>query len=255
MVLICALILLVALLYFVFLRFRGKCPNCPDYENEIKKWKNGDLKVIHPKMVQQRMRAMDLEKGTSDPQAQTHQADMRMQSLACLGGQMLSERSSVGRVDSVWSKESVERDTEDREAVESPQANTVSPARIPAHVVAAVARLDEDAEATLVNPEYAEFPKTHSAYLKNVIAPREAQAKRSLQEAEEQALSRHLDIASDPSNRESVQQRAMDRVKEIILAREVKDNADELQHLPAPRIGGASRFKERFSLDTNHSPQ
>ena len=247
-VIIFALILLSALSYFIFLRFRGKCPKCPRYEDELNKWKNGDLKQIKAEMIQERMRVWDLEKGGMDLQAQMYKDRMRKQSLACLEG-TLDGRTLEGRTDSLWSGGSVIHENEKEEVDEYFQVDAKLQGPVPAHLAAAAALVGGDADATLVNPE---FPKTHSAYLRDIVAPREAEAKRLLQEGEEQAINRHLNIASDPTQRESVQQRAMIKAKEMITEREGKKGESKKQQMPALRKGSESRFKERFSLETNH---
>ncbi|KAJ4985076.1 hypothetical protein SVAN01_09447 [Stagonosporopsis vannaccii] len=206
-IVLCALILLFALLYFIILRFRGKCPNCPRYEDEIKKWKHGELQAIKTDMVQERMRSWDLEKGAMDLQAHMYVDRMRMQSLAHLEGARSGGDFPV--------------ETAPREM-------------IPTHVVTTVTRLGEPAEATLVEPE---LPKTHSVYLKEVVGPRQAAAGRLLEEAQAQALNRHLEVVCDPVNRESVQQRAVNRANELIAERAAKND------VPAPPKGGESCFK------------
>ncbi|KAH6629466.1 hypothetical protein C7974DRAFT_376304 [Boeremia exigua] len=235
---ICALILLVALLYFVLLRCLGKCSNCSHNEDQLRKWKNGDLKVITPEMVQQRKHPWDLEQGPMDLQARMYRDRMRIKSLARLEGQ--DEESLTDRASSVGYPDGESKDADSVKDLAHPQE------AIPAHVIAAVARFEGDADATLINPE---FPKTHSKYIKDVIAPREAEIKRSLQEAKEQAIDRYLHTASDPSNRESVQQRAVNKANEIIAEQEQNNQTEQM---PYARTDGESRFKERFSLATNH---
>lgn len=235
-VIVFALLLLFALLFFISLRIRGKCPNCPCYEDELKKWKNGELKVVTPETVQKRMRAWDLEKGPMEVQAKMYRDRMRMQSLASLEG--MSEKTlSVGE--------------------ESIKDGRDSTNRFSSYITDAAAQPREgDDEATLV---HAPFPKTHSMYLEQVVAPREAESKRSLRETEEQIVKRYLDIASDPANRESIQQRAVIRANDYVTewgqkgreekeAKEKKEKEkDAVKHeVLAPREAGQSRFKERF---------
>jgi hypothetical protein len=77
-------------------------------------------------------------------------------------------------------------------------------------------------------------------------------------EGQDQVIARNIDIVSDPSKRESVRGRAKDRANELILERvgEEKENENENKggtrkhSMPAARVEGQSRFKERFSLDT-----
>ncbi|KAJ8112423.1 hypothetical protein OPT61_g5203 [Boeremia exigua] len=201
---VCALILLLALLYFILLRFRGKCPNCSGYEDGIKKWKNGELKVITSQMVQERMRAWDLEKDETDLQAQTY---------------------------SLWTEDSDNNDKGKEETVETPIAET-KPPDPPKR-----AYTEGNTGATLAVPD---FPRTHSAYLRDVVAPREAEVKRSMREAEEHAISRHLQTASDPSKRQSVQQRAVDKVNEIIVERAARKETGK-------KPVSQSRLKEHLS--------
>lgn len=67
-----------------------------------------------------------------------------------------------------------------------------------------------------------------------------------------EAIKHYLDIASDQSNRESVQQHAMARVKDIIVDREKQNVTDQESHLPGPCTDGESRCKEHFSREMNH---
>ncbi|KAF2621892.1 hypothetical protein BU25DRAFT_463329 [Macroventuria anomochaeta] len=241
-VIIFSLILLVALSYFIFLHFCSKCPNCPRYEDELKKWKCGDLKPIMPSMVQERMRAWDLERGGMDLQVKMYKD--RVQSLVCL----------EGRADSLWSEDTGDNekasDYEKEEAKEYFQADAKLQEPAPTHLTAAVeaiALVYKDPDVTLVNP------KTCSAHLRDVIAPREAEAKRSLQEAQEQAFAPQCNRASDSTNRESVQHRALGKVNDLIVEREAKKEEADKQRMPAPRQIAQSRFKQHFSVETNKS--
>lgn len=244
-VVICALILLFALLYFIILRFQGKCQNCPGLENEIKKWKNGELKVITSDMLQERTRAWDLEKGAMDLQAQMYQDQMRMQTLAHLEGQVHHAQSSF---DSLGSEDTIAACNKEQEVVKDFRVEDEPQKPIPTNVVAPVVQFDADFESTLVNDD---FPKTYSMYMDKIVRPRQAAAKRLLDEAlsegKEHAIDRHLDIASDPANRESVQKRAVNKANELIAERAAKKT------IPAPRKDGESRFKEHLSWATDRA--
>ncbi|KAF3041967.1 hypothetical protein E8E12_009186 [Didymella heteroderae] len=112
-VIICALVLLVALCCFIFLRIRGTCPQCPQYEDELSKWKNGSLKPITPAMVYSRPHNRDLEKALGvfeenvlnsfdeqvspfDEQAKQFKARMHAKSLASLEGHDLERDQESG---------------------------------------------------------------------------------------------------------------------------------------------------------------
>lgn len=183
----------------------------------------------------------------------------RMKSLACLEGR--SEASWSGRTFDSGS-EAVKEYYNVNVEVQQPAATYASAARRDSGcrfgssgIMADARRYTKDAEMTLVNDTG--HPATHSAYLRDVAAPREAEAKRLLQEVEEQALTRLLNTASDPKNRESVQQRAKVKVNEIIEAREAKTSEHREERtveptagrMPAPRRDNKSRFNERFSLE------
>ncbi|KAF1361527.1 hypothetical protein EJ07DRAFT_176220 [Lizonia empirigonia] len=247
-VIISSIILLSAFCYFIFLRFRGKCPNCPDFEDQLKKWKRGELKSITPSMVQERMRAWDLEKGGMDLQVRMYKD--RMQSLASLEGQ--SDARSERTLDSEQVKI-----TEYFQVETKPQKP--SPAHLPAHRdsgchIDTSRPVSEDPEKTLVNNTG--HPATWSIYQRDVIAPREAETKRSLQEAEEQAFTKLANVVRNPNNRESVLQRATAKLNDMVVAREErKDERQQDQDVtpvthrfPPPRIDNSSRFTERFSL-------
>lgn len=239
-VIISSIILLSSFCYFIFLRFRGKCPNCPDFEDQLKKYKRGELKPVTPSMVQERMRAWDLEKGGMDLQVRMYRD--RMQSLASLEGRSdaRSERTLSEQV----------KITEYFQVEPKPQKP--SPAYLPAHrdsgcYIDASRPVSEDPEKTLVNDTG--HPATWSIYLRDVIAPREAETKRSLQEAEEQAFTKLANVVQNPNNRESVLQRATAKVNEMVVAREERKDVTPVTHrFPLPRIDNSSRFTERFSL-------
>ena len=209
-----------------------------DYEQQLQKYQRGELQPITPAMVQERMtmssfrermRAWDLEKGGMDLQVKMHKD--RMQSLVRLEGRTLSKqafygrtaeertldgRTLSGRADSVWSKDG----TAENKAIVKLQ----EPAA--AHLSAAATNLNEDLEATLVFPDMIindfAWTKTHSAYLKDVVTPREAEAQRSLREAEDRRLVRLMTTVSDQNIRDSVQERAQNEVKEMLDGREKK---------------------------------
>ena len=115
--------------------------------------------------------------------------------------------------------------------------------------------LTHDGTAT---PKHDSFPKTFSGYMEHVIAPREAEAARLRREGQDQLIEHNLDIASDPSKRVSVQEKAMARANKYMLERveeekEEKENENKKETqiarpMPAARADGQSRFKERFSL-------
>lgn len=249
------------------MRIRGKCPTCMDYEQQLQKYQRGELQPITPAMVQERMtmssfrermRAWDLEKGGMDLQVKMHKD--RMQSLVRLEGRTLSKqafygrtaeertldgRTLSGRADSVWSKDG----TAENKAIVKLQ----EPAA--AHLSAAATNLNEDLEATLVFPDMIindfAWTKTHSAYLKDVVTPREAEAQRSLREAEDRRLVRLMTTVSDQNIRDSVQERAQNEVKEMLDGREKKVKQAEML---TPKQGRETRFHEHFSTSTINDP-
>ncbi|XPT01242.1 hypothetical protein M3J09_010382 [Ascochyta lentis] len=252
-VIICGLILLFALGYFVILRCRGKCPHCPCYEDEVKKWRRGELKQVTPGMVQRRMRAWDLEKGSGELEAQEKVVQDRGQSLAFLEGRVEKSVQGEGKEDSRTGAE-----------IEKPQPVHLSDLRHDSgYHVAAARRYSGGSEKTQVAAVDTGHPATYSAYLRDVVAPRDAETKRSLQEAEDQAFARLADRIQNPNNRDSVLQQATDELKQRIAAREEKEKEeqkeqglkDAMQRMPPPRKGSQSRFVERFSLETNHDLQ
>lgn len=274
-VIICGLILLLALGYFIFLRVCGKCPNCPQYEDEIKKYKNGSLKYIDAGMVRERVRLWDEEKGPMGPidqQAHMHKVLMRQQSLACLEGRTQDQaqddrtlgdwalkhlrklrfKAAKGRTDSGWSSEATidgEEEPKDfgkeKEQVNKqiqPEVDLLAP--VPAHLAAAVTQLSPDDGKTLVNPALRnpEFNKTYSTYKRDVVALRK-------EEQKVQEIAAHLDIASDPNNRESVQVRAAVKAKAMTIELDT-NKAETNETMTTPRQVGESRFKEHLSWAT-----
>ncbi|OSS52918.1 hypothetical protein B5807_02818 [Epicoccum nigrum] len=103
-VLLLAASLLCALLYFIVLRIRGKCTNCIPLEDELHKWKMGELMPVTRRMVDARMRKLDEENavegttGAMDAQAAPYRQRMRMESLRTLEGRAGSVRASLGEV-------------------------------------------------------------------------------------------------------------------------------------------------------------
>ena len=107
-------------------------------------------------------------------------------------------------------------------------------------------------------PKHDSFPKTFSEYMEHVIAPREAEAARLRREGQDQVIEHNFDIASDPSKRGSAQERALGLANELIEERLEEENKEKenenkkgtqiARPMPAARVDGQSRFKERFSL-------
>jgi hypothetical protein len=264
-----AVSLLGALLYFIVLRVRGRCTNCISLEDELHKWKTGELKPITRGMVAERMRRKWDEEhavegtGAMDVQATLYRERMRMQSLGMLEG--LDEQGSVkgslveSETTAVEHDEAVEYD-EDAKFIASsfgslaslPQSS-LKDLRPPVEETGR--KVTDDGTAT---SKHGSFPKTYSAYLEHVIAPREAEAARLRREGQDQLIERNLDIASDASKRESAREQAMARANEYILER-VEEEKEEKETenkkvtqiarpMPAARVDRQSRFKERFSL-------
>ncbi|KAJ4317625.1 hypothetical protein N0V94_004849 [Neodidymelliopsis sp. IMI 364377] len=260
---ISGIILLAGLSYFVFLRFRGKCPHCPGYEDQLRKWERGEVKCITPSMVKERMRAWDLEKGRIDLQAKMH-AD-RMSSLAMLEGRSGPESNSARRVKTLVNKASAQVKTLVKKA--GVQTNeTVITGR--SHSV--------DSGKAWVGENDTGHPATWSIYQRDVIAPRQAEIDRSIREVEDGRLARLARTIEDPNNRESVLQRAVADINEIAASRAKDADAEArpsssssslhtldeeekdtplkptTNSMPPPREEGESRFHERFSVATNH---
>ena len=260
--------ILSALLYFIVLRIRGRCTNCIPLEDELHKWKTGQLKPITREMVDARMRKRDEENavegtGAMDVQAALYREQMRMQSLATLEGR--DEQGSVkGSLGGSEKTIAVEYD-DDAKTIASSFLSSASSSQSSLKdlrpVVEETGReLTDDGTATPKHDSFP-FPKTYSGYLENVIAPREAEAARLRREGQDQLIERNLDIASDPSKRASVQEKAMARANKYMLERveEEKEEKEEKENenkketqiarpMPAARADGQSRFKERFSL-------
>jgi hypothetical protein len=251
-VVISGIILLAGLSYFVFLRFRGKCPHCPGYEDQLQKWERGEIKRVTPSMVKERMRACDVEKGGIDLQAKMY-AD-RMSSLAMLEGRSGPESNSAGTVKTLVKKAGVQTD----ETVIAGRSHSV------------------DSGKAWVGENDTGHPATWSIYMRDVIAPRQAETDRSIREAEDRRLARLARTIEDPNNRESVLKRAVADINEIAASRgkdadaearppssssslytlheEEKDTPLKPTANPMPprREEGESRFHERFSVATNH---
>jgi hypothetical protein len=267
-IIIFALILLLVLFYFILLSIRGKCPKCAGHEDQLSKWQHGELKPVTSAMVQERMtsslfrermRAWYLEKGGLDLQVKMYKD--RMRSLACLEGQIVDEGQQVdeqmldgrtfeGRADSVWSQDGTIDEKEEgfREYCQGDAGLEEPPA---ARLAVTAAQPSEDEEGTLVTGtaivnDFA-HPKSHSAYLGDIVAPREAEVKRLLREAEDQRLERLMNQVSNQNNRDSVQERAQIEIKEIFDEREKNEREGEKEHMLAPMHGRGTRFQEHFS--------
>jgi hypothetical protein len=254
-----------ALLYFIVLRLRGRCTNCISLEDELDKWKTGELKPITREMVAERMRKWEEENavegtGAMDEQANLYRERMRMQSLSMLEGR--DEQGSVrgSLVESeTTAVEPVEYD-EDAKFIASSFGSLASSPQLSLKdlrpVVEETDRQVADEDTATSNPD--SFPNTYSAYLEHVVAPREAEAVRLRREGQDQLIERNLDIASDASKRESTRERALARANEYILERveeekeekeaENKKGTQIARPMPAARVDGQSRFKERFSF-------
>ncbi|KAG9203276.1 hypothetical protein G6514_002929 [Epicoccum nigrum] len=233
--------LLCALLYFIVLRIRGKCTNCIPLEEELHKWKTGELMPITRGMVDARMRKLDEENavegttGAMDAQAALYRQRMRMESLRTLEGRAGSVRASLGESETTIV---VGEDDGDNEPVASsfrPESNLE---HLRPLVKAIDRKLSDDGTAT---PLGLELPKTHSQYLKKIIEPREAEAARLRREGQDQVIARNIDIASDASKRKSVQERAKDRANELILER-VGEEKEEKEKENENKGGNAQAF-------------
>ena len=214
-------------------------------------------------LLRERMRAWDLEKGRMNLQVKMYED--RMRSLACLEGQTIDKGQQVdgqtlerwtldGRADSVWFEDGTIDDKEEGcKYFRSGARLNVPPA---AHFAVTAAQPgDEEGvliAGTVIVNDFA-HPKSHSAYLNDVVAPREAEAKRLLREAEDQRLERLLGQVSNQNNRDSVQERAQREIKEILDEREEKEKEGKEKHMLAPKQGRGTRFKEHFSWSTNNN--
>ena len=254
--------ILSALLYFIVLRIRGRCTNCIPLEDELHKWKTGQLKPITREMVDARMRKWDEENvvegtGAMGVQASLYRNRMRMESLGMLEGREGSVRDSVGESEKTLA---VEEDDEDKESTASSSFRPESNLKDLRPLVKAIDRKFSDDGTTASKHE--SFPKSHSQYLEKIIKTREAEAARLRHEGQDQTIERNIDIASDPSKRESVRERALGLTNDLIEERvkEEKEKKEKEQEdenkkvtrkypMPAPRVNGKSRFKERFSLE------
>lgn len=257
---------LCAILYFIVQRVRGKCTNCIPLEDELQKWKTGELKPITRDMVDARMRKWDEENavegtGAMDVQASLYRNRMRMESLGMLEGREGSVQDSVGESEKTIA---VEEDDGDKESAASsfrPESNLKDLRPL----VKAIDRKLGDGGTDASKHE--SFPKTYSRYLEEIVEPREAEAARLRREGQDQTIERNIDIASDPSKRESARERALGKANDLIEERteeekekkekekKEKEKEDESKKvtrkhpMPAPRVDGKSRFKERFSLE------
>ena len=223
-------------------------------------WMTGQLKPITRGMVDARMRKWDEENavggtGAMDLQAALYRERMRMQSLAMLEGQ--DEQGSVkGSLGGSEKTIAVEYDDDAKtitSSFRSLASSSQSSLKDLRPLVEETGR--ELTDSGTATPKHDSFPKTFSEYMEHVIAPREAEAARLRREGQDQLIEHNFDIASDPSKRASVQEKALARANEYMLERveEVKENENKKETqiarpMPAARADGQSRFKERFSL-------
>jgi hypothetical protein len=284
MVIISALFLFVAFCYFIFLRFRGKCPQCPQYEDELKKWKNGSLKPITREMVYNRPHNCDLEKGVdvfdekdpfddqvspSDAQAKQYKALQRAQSLASLEGRAsdrVQENKTIGdralrhlrnsqlraakvQRDSGWSSNvaTIHEDEEPKDLKkEKPELKrTALEFAVEEPVPAHLPRPTARDESTLVNDPALPEPNFKGTYEEY---ERDVLAERRRQKVA-LSIAGWYDVANDPNASEARQQRAL-AMASAKMAEIDKHEAQTKGTTAAPRDRGQSRFQERFSLAT-----
>lgn len=276
MVIISALFLFVAFCYFVFLRFRGKCPQCPQYENELNKWKNGSLKRITREMVYNRPHNRDPEKGFDvfdekginpfddhvspfDDQAKQYKAVERAKSLASLEGRgpgQTQEKETVGdralrhlrnsqlraakvQRDSGWSS-NVATIHENEQLKDFGEEKEEAKQNAQGYSVPAA-----DEEVPLVNdPALREpsFSGTYEEYERDVIAERRRQKVA-------QSIAGWYDVANDPNASEAKKVRAL-AMASAKMAEMDKVERRTNDTTAAHREHGQSRFQERFSLAT-----
>lgn len=265
-VIILALVLLVALGYFILLRLWGKCPHCPEYEDELKKYKDGTLKYIDPSMVQLRPHNCDLEKGSSpfDGQAEQYKIRMRGASLANLEGRHLNQvekketagdqasrhlrdsqiQAAKGKRDSGWSSDfsNNEESTNFEKEREQFKEHTLwidVPEPAPAHLPAPVV---DDQEHLVNNPALRNpnFNGTYEEYERDILGEREKERKLK-------SIAGWMEIVNDPNTPEAKAVRAM-ATASTKMAEMESNVARKYETTVAPREAGRSRFRERFSL-------
>lgn len=234
-IVIFALILLSALLYFVLLRCVGKCPHCSANEAELQKWKTGELKPVVPFAVGTRVEELDVERGLG-PQGALCRFPGR-------GGE--TEEAKKVSKSSPAQAHTTPRDSGGcGESIGSGGSGATT--------------LVGDADTGTDTNSDAGFPATYSVYQRDVVAPRDAERKRLIQEADEQALSRACGILAEPGNRESVLLRAKVEVNDMVRKREEeekKKKKEEKAGVEEKKLTKESRFKERFSLATIENPE
>jgi hypothetical protein len=268
-VIVCALILLIALCYSVFLCFRGKCSQCPQYEDELKKYKEGTLKHITSAMVQKRPHNCDLEKGLSpfDEQAEQYKLRMHAESLDALEGRVSGQtqehrtvgdralqhlrtsqlRAATGQRDSGYSSDfaTFDKNHEPKDFEKKSEQLKVQAFRIDVQEPVAVhsplpvghnAKATPVADPALRNPN---FKGTFEEYERDILAHRERERKA-------QSIAGWLDIANDPSTPEPKALRAMVQAS-AKMATIDSDEAQTKKLIVTPRQPRHSRFKERFS--------
>jgi len=286
MIIILALLLFVAFCYFIFLRFQGKCPQCPRYEDELKKWKNGSLKPITREMVYNRPHNCDLEKGVTpfeekgvnpfddhvspvDDQAKQLKALQRAQSLASLEGrgldrdqedEMMGERALNHLCNSQLRAAKVQRDSGWFSKVATiDEDETPKDFGKEKEEVKRTARkwpVEELASTHLPAPkadEEATLVNNPTPREPNFNAPNEEYERTVIAERERQqkvqSIAGWFDVASDPDAPEARKMRAL-AMASAKMAEMDKDGAQTKETAAKPRERGQSRFRERFSLAT-----
>ena len=283
MIIILTLFLSIAFCYFIFLRFRGKCSQCPHYEDELKKWKNGSLKPITREIVYDRPHNCDLEKGIDtygekgvnpfddhvsplEDQAKHFKALQRAQSLASLEGRgpyEYQEKKTVG----------------DR-ALRHLRTSQLRAAKVQRDSgwASNVVTIDEDEEPKDFEKEKEEVKRTAMEFDVQEPAPahlprratddqithvnepairepalyeeyeRTVIAERERQK-KVQSITGWFNVANDPDASDAKKERAL----AMASAKMVQMDEDEgriKETAAAPRERGHSRFQERFSLAT-----
>lgn len=211
-VMIMGIFLLTGVGYMIYLRFRGKCHQCPEYLDQLKKWERGELKYISKEMVRHReqMSDVDVEKGNADLDGQAN--GERAKSLASLEGRSMADSDWSGRTFAVVD-------------LQSPP---------PAHDVRQQDRGASQVPINEIGPN-----TTYSLYIRDIVGPREAERIRSIEEAEDDTLKRHLDAAHNPKKRDSSARRAFNRVNDVLAARKEREQAR-----PSPPSPSVYEFDE-----------
>ncbi|KAF2996840.1 hypothetical protein E8E13_003566 [Curvularia kusanoi] len=260
-VIVLALILLLATCHYLLHFLRTRTPDFKALQAELAKYKSGSVGKGITDLYRARMNAVDLEAGGSafDVQAALYRARTRGSAVE---GDAVEGRGS-------WA-ENADRESEttvvmDASSGGSSKASSSVTEFFPHENARPESRFRPDsglrslaALGEVAVQELGEFPKTHSEYLEQVVAPREEERKRQLKFAENATIGRYLDIASDRRNRESVQEVALNRANEIIKGQlergeEVGVEGEGEVKVLADRVEVRERMTERFSVKSEQA--